>query len=142
MKALSVAPIWGMLLYSGEKTIECRTWKTDYRGPILFCTSQKPVAPYCPSGYALFIADLVDIVPFEEKHLQAAQMPEVPEGQCYAWMIDHIVPIEPFKVKGKLGFFNVDDSLIHRHDPNMTDDEGDEFEEEFIEPIIYKPARL
>ena len=142
MKAISVAPIWGMLLSTGEKTIECRTWKTDYRGELLFCTSQKPVAPYCISGHALFIADLVDIVPFEKKHLQAAQMEQMPEGQCYAWIIDHLIPIIPFKVKGKLGFFNVDDSLIHRLDPNMSDDEVDKFVDEFIEPIIYKPAQL
>ena len=41
MKALSVKEPWASLIRSGKKTIETRTWNTNYRGKLLICTSQK-----------------------------------------------------------------------------------------------------
>ena len=41
MKALSVHPVFAMKIFSKEKTIELRTWKTDYRGDLLICSTQK-----------------------------------------------------------------------------------------------------
>ena len=39
MKALSIIPWYAMDILEGYKTVECRTWKTNYRGPILICSS-------------------------------------------------------------------------------------------------------
>lgn len=37
MKALSVKQPWAALIASGEKPYEVRTWRTDYRGPLVIC---------------------------------------------------------------------------------------------------------
>lgn len=40
MKALSIKQPWASLVATGIKNIECRTWKTNYRGEILICSSK------------------------------------------------------------------------------------------------------
>jgi len=40
MRALSIKPPWIELIVEGRKTIETRTWRTNYRGKILLCSSQ------------------------------------------------------------------------------------------------------
>ena len=42
MKALSIKEPWATLILEGKKTIETRTWKTNYRGEILLCASKNP----------------------------------------------------------------------------------------------------
>ena len=39
MKALSVRQPWAYLIASEQKTIEVRSWQTDYRGKILITAS-------------------------------------------------------------------------------------------------------
>lgn len=39
-EALSIRQPWATLVAAGLKTVECRTWKTKYRGPFLVCASQ------------------------------------------------------------------------------------------------------
>lgn len=52
MKALSVRGDYVMSMISGRKKVEYRSWKTNYRGPILMCSTAKKVAGAAP-GYAL-----------------------------------------------------------------------------------------
>ena len=104
MKALSVKQPWANLIASGQKTIETRLWRTDYRGPLLICSSKKPMI--YPSGAALCIADLIDcrrMLPSDE----AAACCEIYDG-AYAWVLSNIRPIKPFPVKGQLGIFEVE----------------------------------
>ena len=61
MKALSLGPDWAMDVLLGEKRIEWRTWKTDYRGLLLICANSKPW-PGSIAGHALCVVNLVDIV--------------------------------------------------------------------------------
>ena len=61
MKALSIHPIYAAAIFCGDKTIECRTWKTDYRGEILICSTNRKIKHTIP-GHALCTAKLVDIV--------------------------------------------------------------------------------
>lgn len=124
MKALSLKPYWAMEIFEGRKTIECRTWKTDYRGDILICSSNNQKMPGLICGRALIVAHLVDIVPFTVKHLEAAEMDEMPEGKCYAWIFDGFDDILPFKVKSKLHLFDIDDDLI-----TYIDFDGDSIDE-------------
>ena len=49
-----------MYILQEKKTIECRTWKTNYRGPLLICAMKTPV-PGCISGHAYFTVELTDI---------------------------------------------------------------------------------
>lgn len=41
MRALSIQPPWGELIMSGIKRFENRTWRTEYRGPLLVHASKK-----------------------------------------------------------------------------------------------------
>jgi hypothetical protein len=42
MKCLSIQNPWAPLICAGVKDVENRTWKTDYRGPLLIHTSGQP----------------------------------------------------------------------------------------------------
>lgn len=44
MKALSVRGDYIMDMIAGKKKIEYRTWKTNYRGPLLMCSTAKKAA--------------------------------------------------------------------------------------------------
>ena len=153
MKALTIHPTPVMQMDWGKKTIECRSWKTDYRGPLLICASAKKV-PGCISGHAWFYAELLDIVPFTEEHLKDACMDKMPEGKAYAWLLDipNKITIYPIAVLGKQGLFDIDDSIIHEIDDDWTPDgeEGPEdidewvewFSTKYLDPLIYEPAQL
>lgn len=101
MKALSIYPQYAQQIATGFKTIECRSWRTNFRGNLLICSSNKKVPGTIP-GYALAVVTLVDIVPFEHKHLLGACMSEMEfqEGM-YAWIFTSPRLIKPFPVKGK-----------------------------------------
>ena len=48
----------------GDKTIEYRTWQTDYRGDLLICAGAKKEVGYV-NGYAYFVVSLLDVRPSE-----------------------------------------------------------------------------
>lgn len=144
MKALSVAPNWGMMILYEYKSIECRSWSTPYRGDLLICTTQKPT-PDCIAGHALCVVRLADVVPFKKAHLYDAGMEEVgmPPKGSFAWLLEDVRPVRPFRVKGQQGFFDVDDSLIELLPVDKwTQEESDAWIKANFLPLIYKPARL
>lgn len=116
MKALSVRGDYIMQMINGTKKIEYRTWKTNYRGPILMCSTAKRVPNSAP-GYALCVMDLYRI-----------DWNDV--DQCYYWHIKLKNLIDPIKVKGQLKLFNVDDDVI-------IPIKSSEFEKQVI-PLIYR----
>ena len=99
MKALSIWPEYATAIAQGWKTVEWRSWKTDYRGDIVICSSSRKTKGFV-SGHALCVVELVDIVPFGRDHLEAAQMDYVEEG--YAWILKNNRMIKPVPVNGKL----------------------------------------
>lgn len=119
MKALSVRGDYIMDIIAGKKKIEYRTWKTNYHGPLLMCSTAKKVAGAAP-GYAICVVNLKSIqyFPFED---------------LYHWNIELADVIKPIHVKGQLKLFNVDDNLI---EPISMK----EFESE-VRPLIYTPRR-
>lgn len=119
MKALSVRGDYIMDMIAGKKKIEYRSWKTNYRGPILMCSTAKKVAGAAP-GYALCIVNLTDIQYF-------------PWEDMYHWNIELADVIKPIHVKGQLKLFNVDDDLIKPISRK-------EFESD-VAPLIYRPKR-
>ena len=119
IKALSVRGDFIMDMIAGKKKIEYRTWKTNYRGPILMCSTAKKVAGAAP-GYAICVVNLKSIQYFTL------------EG-FYHWNIELANVIKPIHVKGQLKLFNVDDNLI---EPISMK----EFESE-VRPLIYTPRR-
>ena len=119
IKALSVRGDFIMDMIAGKKKIEYRTWKTNYRGPILMCSTAKKVAGAAP-GYAICVVNLKSIQYF-------------PLEGFYHWNIELASVIKPIHVKGQLKLFNVDDNLI---EPISMK----EFESE-VRPLIYTPRR-
>lgn len=102
------------------KKIECRSWKTDYRGDLLICASSSLWWAGTICKNALCIVTLAGIVSFTEEHLQLACMDEMPEGDHYAWILEDLWFVEPFEVKGKLHLYDVDDSLITLQGPDES----------------------
>lgn len=99
MKALSIHPMYAAAIAIGEKPEEYRTWKTPYRGDLLICASQYNDGWEFPRGYALCVVEMYDIK-WSDEH------------NCYAWQLRNIRPVMPFKVKGKLHLYDVEDKLI------------------------------
>lgn len=104
MKALSIKQPWANLIASGEKTIETRTWRTSYRGPLLIVSSKMP--DIAPAGQALAIADLVDCRNMSVLDEAAARCRKY-EG-AVAWVLENVRAITPFSVHGQPGLFEVD----------------------------------
>lgn len=117
MKALSVKQPWASLLVSGQKTIECRTWKTSYRGPLLICSSKGdwPMdneGNFCPGGMALGVIELLDVRRMKKEDIWPAWLPQNEEIEKaalkgYAWVTKPLYKIEPIPTKGKLNIFDI-----------------------------------
>ncbi len=123
MKAISVRQPWASLISEGAKTVEVRSWKTNYRGPLLICSSARQDDSFekfdevtCPLGVALCVVELEEIVQMTRDHAMSAyplenmqqEREDVPDGQ-YAWILKTPLMLEaPFPVKGKLNLFEVE----------------------------------
>ena len=96
MKALSIRQPYAEYIASKKKTLEVRTWRTHYRGPLTICSSQKPDEPefkHWPSGKTI------------RKDAKAAMCPYDPD--CYVWELKLIKRVRARSVKGRLGIFNL-----------------------------------
>lgn len=93
IKALSIRQPFANRIAEGEKTIEYRTWKTPYRGPLLIVSSKRPKIE--PVGCAVAIVRLSDI------------QPSLEYDDLFEWMLADVERIEPFPVKGRLGLYDV-----------------------------------
>lgn len=118
MKALSIKQPWASLVAAGHKTVECRTWKTSYRGPILICSSKGDFEIndelIAPGGHALGVAELLDVRPMTKADIERAYLPEEWHENAlkgFAWHFKKMYEVIPFPIKGKLNLFNVDVDL-------------------------------
>jgi len=109
MKCLSVRQPWASMIARGEKTIETRTWPTEYRGDLIIVSSLRPRIDDLPAGQALCIARVVDCRPMTRADELAARC-ELYAG-AFAWVLDNIRPVEPVAVTGKLGLYIPPDGL-------------------------------
>ena len=111
MKALSIHPYYAMAIVAGQKSIECRSWSTEYRGDILICSTKDKLHGTIP-GHALGVVTLEDIVPFKKKHLKPAlMMPRDFQEGMYAWKLTYNRLIVPVPVKGRLSLWNYDGDI-------------------------------
>lgn len=138
MKALSVHPYFAMSIVVGIKTVELRTWKTEYRGDILICSTAKKCHGTIPS-HALGVVTLADIVPFNrKKHLEAA---DVKPGELnknfegFAWILENPRIIKPVPVKGKLSLWDFDGEIEYLPKP-QTEEEDAELDRIYWAPIV------
>jgi ASCH domain-containing protein len=119
--ALSIRQPWANLICAGQKTVEVRSWQTDYRGPLVICAglsvdSQAAIVhdvDIQPIGSTICLVQLVDIRPLQRSDTKAAMVP--PEfhttGQ-FAWCLARPRPLIPRPVRGALGIFGVSDSVV------------------------------
>ena len=116
LRALSVKQPWASMIAGlcpgVEKTIETRTWATDYRGPLLIVSSLKPDQPTLhwprgeyPAGKALCIANLIACRAMTWRDAAAARCDLY--YKAMAWVLTDIKQIEPFPVRGRIGLYTV-----------------------------------
>ena len=136
MKALSIHPYFALGIFFLEKTVECRSWTTNYRGDFIVCSTAKKFKDTIPS-HALCVVTLKDVVPLQRKHLKDALMSDdcSVEGQ-YAWILDNVRVIKPFPVKGKLSLWECDHDIEYLK-VNESAEENDIIFEKYFEPLMY-----
>lgn len=101
IKTISVKQPWANLIAYGMKTIETRTWSTNYRGRLGIASSCDGKEP----GALIATCNLIDCRPMiidDEKEACCRIYPG-----AYAWILSDVQRIEPIKVKGKLGIYEV-----------------------------------
>ena len=136
MKVLSVRQPWASLITAGLKTIETRSWKPNYRGDFLLCSSQKTDdlswLPYetrapilrpatkieFPRGQALAVVTLTDCRPMTKADEVAAMVP-YQEG-LWAWQLEDVRPLKPFPVKGQLRLWEYSGRCEDCEMPNLA----------------------
>lgn len=135
MKALSIHPVYAMMIFAKQKTIEVRTWKTDYRGDILICSTNRKFKDTIP-GHALCVVTLTDVVPLKKEHAAAAclEKSEVQPG-LYAWKLDNLRYIKPIPLKGRLSLWNYDGEVEYLKEPE-SDEEDEKLYHEIYEPLF------
>mgnify|MGYP000857869298 CR=1 FL=1 len=124
MKAISIKQPWASYVAGGHKVVECRTWSTAYRGPLLICASKgdsiakdEQGESILYGGLALGVVEIVDIRPMTKADLEKAFLPKEWHADALkglAWHLKPLYEIIPFSVKGRLNLFDVDDALLVR----------------------------
>lgn len=120
MKALSVRNPWAALIARGQKTIEIRTWRTAYRGPLVIVASASPCSAEdraefnlpadVPRGCMVALCDLTDVRPARAGDARAACC-DIDAGD-YAWCLSNVRRLEPSPVRGRLNLYDVPDELV------------------------------
>ena len=129
MKVLSLTEPYATLIFNGIKSIETRSWKTNYRGPIYIHASQTKIPKKYKDnrelmslvdekklhfGEIICVCELVDCIKMTEEfiqdiktHHQKEYMTGIYEIGRYAWILKNVEKIKnPSKVKGHLGLWN------------------------------------
>lgn len=130
LPCLTIRRPWIDLILSGAKTIETRTWKTDYRGPILLHAGKTPDPvvheslgePYelCPLGAIVGIAELIDIRKYTREDAEKSFLSYHGNDDLYSWMLTSARLIPPIKYTGKQGLFWL--SIPGRYIAPISDD--------------------
>ena len=129
MKALSLTQPYAELMKQGIKTIDTRSWKTDYRGPVYIHASATVIpktsrenadlmrlAPGKDLDYGCIICscELVDCIKMTEEYIDEIRIYHYKEYLSgvyapgrYAWIFKNIQILDqPIPVKGHLGLWN------------------------------------
>ena len=112
MRALVVRQPYAAQIARGEKTIEVRTWHTQYRGRMLIYAGRTadPGGANLPRGVTVCAATLIDCRPFTRDDTGAA-MSRYRRGR-YAWVLRDISPLPNIPVRGQLGLFTPPPHLL------------------------------
>ena len=134
MKALSIHQPWAGLIAHGIKTIEIRKWGTEYRGPLVICSTKAPpisrevnlrtsgfwgdLTPF-PAlcglrGHALAVVHLrkINWVGAENQIAQGQALCRVDVPGALGWYLDSARHMQPVPVRGRQGLWTLDDAFI------------------------------
>lgn len=130
MKVLSIKEPYATLIANGDKLIETRSWKTNYRGELyIHASSAKIVKKHLANQYVIDIsknlkmnygniickAKLVDCIYMNQDFIDSIKknQKEYHLGQYelgrYAWILENVELIEPIPAKGKLNIWKYND---------------------------------
>ena len=115
MKVLSLRQPYAEWVVSGRKTIELRTWNTNFRGKFFVHASGKNES--LPTGVIVGSVDLVEVKEYEDendflkdekKHCcNAWFLPELSKRKFkFGFVLKNAKRMKPIKAKGNLGFWN------------------------------------
>jgi len=107
MKALSIRQPWANKIVDGEKTVENRTWRTKYRGPLLIhAAGQKEIIGQ---------VSLLDCKPLVEvKTIAYAEGP-------WCWILSMPQRFDsPIPYRGRLGLFEVPEVAFQRTENSVA----------------------
>lgn len=129
MKVISIKEPYATLIKNGDKRIETRSWKTNYRGELFIHASGKKLDKeilnneYIDNlidgidmnyGKIICKGNLVDCIYMDESFLNTIKENKkeynlgLYEIGRYAWVLEDIEPIYPITAKGKLNIWNYD----------------------------------
>lgn len=133
VKALSITEPYPTLIMLGDKRIETRPWKTNYRGTILIHASKTRNRKFlCNAdlmdragalhfGSIVAVADLVgcDLMTAESVESMRCLNPREFSAGFYSpgryeWILDNVRPVEPVSVKGQLGLWTFNTSNLKK----------------------------
>lgn len=132
MKVLSIKEPFATLIKNNKKSIETRSWKTNYRGELYIHASISKIKKEVKDrkelmkltcddemgyGNILCKCELVDCIYMTEDFINDIKKNNYQEYVCgyyevgrYAWMLKNIQPLErEISAKGKLGIWNYKD---------------------------------
>ena len=138
MRGLTIQQPYATLLALGEKELETRSWRTNYRGPVAlhssaefppWCRKLLYIEPYrsalirdrkialMPLGSILAIAEIVDCHPITEDFCHTLSRAEYAFGVYnygrFAFRIAGVRALRrPIPHKGALGFWHVPEPLL------------------------------
>ncbi len=128
MKVLTIREPFATLIKNKTKYIETRSWKTNYRGEIYIHAGVSKMDKKVRErpglsnfynehdlayGYIICKANLVDCIYMSDEFIESEKKKnpnnflagEYKVGR-YAWILENVEEIEPFKAKGQLGIWN------------------------------------
>ena len=128
MKVLSLTEPYATIIKEGKKTIETRSWKTNYRGKLyIHASSTKIPKKYRENkdlmnlvdinnlnyGYIVCSCELIDCVKMTDEFIEKVKLnneeyiSEIYARDRYAWILKNIEILDkPIKAKGHLGIWN------------------------------------
>ncbi|NPV68430.1 MAG: ASCH domain-containing protein [Anaerolineae bacterium] len=132
MKTLSIRQPWAELILQGRKTIELRTWRTNYRGPLLIHAGGNVEYDACAAygldpevlvrGALVGTVEVVDMVTFNHasfaalrnEHLDPGEWP----GDLVGWRLANPCRLPaPIPLRGRLGLFEIPDEVLAGNAP-------------------------
>ena len=134
MKCLSVSQPFADLIISGKKTIELRSWNTNFRGEFLIHSPIKirtedckrlKISKQLKTGVILGKAEIYEVKPYkttneikkdQKFHLASKRF----QKKTYGFLLKNAKPLRvPIPCKGQLGFFEVNLQKQNNHNKNL-----------------------